>query len=225
MAVVLICRDFPQTPTHILCYGSATQIDMENVLGSLQGDVQRKLGYCILRLQQYEGLLKSMMAASMSFEGTFEELSSATVQSKTIDRNKTLGTLMNAFISDHLTSQPPSAAPRTPKPHQFAVNLRYAISMSPESLDEVETELRALVSLRNELVHHYLERFNVFTEDGCRKAIDHLDVCYESIETNLNRLKSWAAKWEEARVLFVAAMQSEEFENALLREPSARRRN
>lgn len=203
----------------------ATQIDMENVLGSLQGDVQRKLGYCILRLQQYEGLLKSMLGASMSFEGAIEELSSATVQSRTSDRNKSLGILMNAFISDYLTSQRARAEPRTPEPHEFAVNLRFALSMSPESLNEVATDLRAFVLLRNELVHQFLERFNVFTEEGCRKAIDHLDVCYESIEANLNRLRLWAAKWDEARTSLAAAVQSEEFENALLRKPSARRRN
>jgi len=35
---------------------------MENTVAALQHEVQRKLGRCILRLQQYERLLKAMVA-------------------------------------------------------------------------------------------------------------------------------------------------------------------
>jgi hypothetical protein len=68
-------------------------VDVDGVLKALQHEVQRKLGRCMLRLQQYERLLKTMVAG-MAVKGPIERFQAAQDQKLADMRTKTLGTLV-----------------------------------------------------------------------------------------------------------------------------------
>jgi hypothetical protein len=173
----------------------------------------------MLRLQQYERLLKSMVA-SMAVEGPFEQLQAKRAGQVANASDKSLGTLVRMFTGSHLIPTPsdgekaPGDTSSDGQPADVAwARMRFNISMSPERYAETTAGLAELVALRNDLVHHFIERFDISDEDGCCAAVAHLDTCYEQIEGHSGRLKDWAASFAETQALASSFLQSKSFED------------
>ncbi|MFM9433547.1 hypothetical protein ACFDR9_000588 [Janthinobacterium sp. CG_23.3] len=75
--------------------------DMRNPIEVAQLEMQQKLGRCMLRLQQYERMLKTMVATA-SVAGAPENLTSVLAKQKTDASTMTLGTLVRLFTRDCL---------------------------------------------------------------------------------------------------------------------------
>ena len=174
----------------------------------------------MLRLQQYERLLKTMVAG-MAVKGPIERFQAAQDQKLVDMRTKTLGTLVGMFTGNHLT---PALSDVEAGPDDDTgtgvqsidvawASIRFNISMSPERYAQSKDSLAELVALRNELVHHLIERFDIFDENGCRAALTHLDACYEQIDAHFERLKDWAKSLAETQALASSFLQSKSFED------------
>lgn len=194
-------------------------VDVDGVLKALQHEVQRKLGRCMLRLQQYEQLLKTMVAG-MAVKGPIERFQAVQYQKLVDMRTKTLGTLVSIFTGNHLTAElsdveagPDDDASSGVQSVDVAwASMRFNISMSPERYAQTKDGLAELVALRNDLIHHLLERFDIFDENGCCAAATHLDACYEQIDAHFERLKDWARSLAETQALASSFLQSKSFE-------------
>jgi hypothetical protein len=64
------------------------------------------------------------------------------------------------------------------------------------------------VDLRNGLVHHFIEQYDLWQADGCAAAREHLLTCYARIDGHYEQLRSWAEHLEQARQLAASFMQS-----------------
>lgn len=193
--------------------------DVDNVLEFRQHEVQRKLGRCMLRLQQYECLLKSMVA-SMAVEGPFEQLQAKRAGQVAGASDQSLGTLVRMFTGSHLISTPLDGGPAAGGPISGGqssdvawAGMRSNISMPPELYAQTTAGLAELVALRNDLVHHFIERFDIFNENGCRAAIAHLESSYQKIDAHCQVLKTWANGIAETQALASSFMQSKSFED------------
>jgi hypothetical protein len=196
---------------------------MENVIAVLQHEVQRQLGRCMLRLQQYERLLKAMVAG-MAVEGPPEKLQAVQDKQALNMRNRTLGTLVGMFTEQHLTAASadtqvgPDVGENANGPSSETpwASICFTISMSPERHAQVKAGLVELVNLRNDLVHHLIERFDIFDADGCRAASSHLDSCYQRIDSHCQLLKAWASSLGESKARVSSLVQSKAFEDAFV---------
>lgn len=197
--------------------------NVENAEVALQHEVQRKLGRCMLRLQQYERLLKSMVAG-MAVAGPPEQLDAVRDRQTDNVRNRTLGTLVGMFTEQHLRAAATDA--RAALDEGTTANgrstdaswasMHVAITISSECHAQTRTGLVELINLRNDLVHHFIERFNIADESSCRAAVRHLDSCYERIDGHLQLLRTWAAGVNESQSLMSAFVQSKAFEDAIV---------
>lgn len=199
------------------CESSQPTADLDNALKVLQHEVQRKLGRCMLRLQQYERLLKSMVA-SMAVEGPFEQLEAKRARQVASTSDKSLGTLVRMFTGSHLIPAPPedeTAPDDTSSDGQSLdvawARIRFNISMPPKRYAQTTAGRAELVALRNYLVHHLIERFDIFEEGGCRVATDHLESCYEKIYGYFERLKTWATGLAETQAVALSFLQPRTF--------------
>lgn len=189
-------------------------------LEELQYEVQRKSGRCMLRLQQYERLLKAMVAG-MAVEGPIEQLPATRARQEAGVSDKSLGTLVRMFTSSHLTSAPSEGVKADAEDSGSGcqsedvpwASIRFNILMSPERYADTKSALAELVALRNDLVHHLVERFNISDESGCRAATAHLETCYEQIDEHCRRLKTWATSLAESQALAFSYVQSKAFED------------
>ena len=178
---------------------------------------KRKLGRCLLRFQQYESLLKAV-SAHQSFEGPGDRLQS--IQGKKVEefRVKTLGQLVGTFTGSYLSVDAPEPTETNSDdpgevPSSGWFRFSSSLAMSPEDYAETVNQLRELVALRNELVHHLIEKFDVWTLRGCGDAVAYLDEAYLKVDSNYATLARWANSMQDARARTAEFFASKEWEN------------
>ncbi|MDO3617948.1 OST-HTH/LOTUS domain-containing protein [Ralstonia pseudosolanacearum] len=178
--------------------GSLTSTSPD-ALADLQRTVQRKLGRCLLRLQQYEALLKSLVAHS-DIAGPPAQLQAIRDEKLAWVQKQTLGTLVGMFTGSYLTLSHGDDAAREDESGDGGlwVRFRSQVELEPERYEAIRAALKELVDLRNELVHHFLQRFNIWEVDGCTAADVHLDTGYETIDGHFLTLRGWAQSMQEA---------------------------
>lgn len=188
-------------------------------LAEVQRAVQHKLGGCIWRLQQYERLLKAMLAnAELAGEpAQLQALRDARVASV---HKTTLGGLVSLFTGGYLRAEDESAPTRQTDDKAPGDRLWFSfqqrMEMSTERLEAIAAELKELVDLRNELVHHLMERFDLGQLDRCEAALTYLDAGRATIDRHYQTLRSWAEHMDNARAMAVSFMNSDAFKDLLI---------
>lgn len=176
-------------------------------------EVQRKLGRTLIRLQQYERLVKYLVAES-EIAGPVTQLGSIRTERHAEVARKTLGQaigdLTTSFVSPaSLASDQDNGRIGDGTQICFRTTLQW--EMSEEAHARVREDLTNLVALRNELVHHFLERFDIWTEAGCSDANAYLDDAYRQVDGQLEQLKRMALESCELRNHSLMFIQSQEF--------------
>ena len=189
-----------------------------NLLAEMQREVQCTLGACLLQIQQYEHLLKNLLAIA-NIEGSAETIESNGVERANHLHDKPLGVL----IKDHLLkdfvvnvthdfdehgadSDLESLVIATGQPY---FKSRHQIVMTPEKLEITSKELEEMRVTRNDMVHHFLDRFSLKTEEGCSVALTYLGTCQTTFESNFTQLSEWSASMLNTRALSASFMQSQ----------------
>lgn len=188
-----------------------------DALLDLQRTVQRKLGRCLLRLQQYEILLKALVAQT-DIAGPPDQLDAIRAEQIVGVQKKTMGALVGMLTGSYLTPSQDAAASEDEPDYGggLRVRLRSQVELNPEQYEATKTALKELVDLRNELVHHFLQRFNIWEMDGCEAADGYLDASFERIDGHFLTLRGWAQSMEETRAVAKSVVESPAFENLLL---------
>jgi hypothetical protein len=189
------------------------------VLEDAQQDVDRWLGRCVIRLQRYEYLLKALLA-SMDVEGEPQALDDALTQRQLDLHLDTLGTIVKQFTNNHLTTHSKAAVPAkkrvSPRGADGWVGVSFRVAMTPAQQAQRHQDLKGLVAMRNDLMHHLVEMFDLTRSDGCHRALSHLQECYEKISVEFKFLNELADHVEKARLAARMALESPSFEAALL---------
>jgi hypothetical protein len=194
---------------------------------SLQREVQRKLGRCLIRIQQYELLLKEMVSKREVSTilgrnpARLAEKSSA-VAVKTM--GQLVGELTNKFFQPTLSESGDiqrEGSPSDDEKHPAGrACVRISVSITPDAHEQITAELQNLVDLRNNLVHHFVEGQDLVTEEGCITADMYLQDCYAEIDRHLVSLRGWAESSNDAMGTIIAFMASPEYKDFLMTELS-----
>ena len=188
-------------------------------LAELQRAVQHKLGGCIWRLQQYERLLKAMVA-NTDLAGEPAQLQALRDAQVASVHKTTLGGLVGLLTGGYLRAEDQSAPAQESDDKaptdRFWFSFQQRMAMSAERLGAITAELKELVDLRNELVHHLLERFDLGQLDRCEAAAAYLDHSRATIDRHYQTLRTWAEGMDNARALAASFMNSESFKDMLI---------
>lgn len=186
-------------------------LDQSDIVGP-QHEVQRLLGRCILRLQQYERLLKTMIAVQ-ELSGTPETLQHALDARKAEVSNKTLGTLVGRLMGDYIKTEGGQFSDDTPNHPGDSIHLclRAQLNLPAESYEALKADLRELVTLRNTLVHHFIDLHDLWTVDGCLCAQGALARAYAEIDRHFEQLRTFAGYMDEAKIAAAEVMRSPQF--------------
>lgn len=194
-----------------------TMIDDED-LKTLQHEVQRLLGRCLLRLQQYERLIKSMVAHH-KVSGPIPDLEQASAKQVDDTARKTLGTLVGDLVGSYVVADEVDPTEETTTYFPENVNwfaMQMTLGLPEAEFTLVESELREMVLLRNNLVHHFIDQHDLWSSDGCRRAKDALVIAYKRIDQHFGQLREWAEGMEKMRQTLSEILQSEEFKDVLV---------
>ena len=189
---------------------------IDEELQTLQREVQRMLGRCLLRLQQYEQLMKAIVAHhEISASGS--PLESNQAERIADAANKTLGTLVGTLLGTYVTSgeQDEVAEPDAPD-NIISFKMKMSLRMSAEDFDTTQNDLKELVLLRNNLVHHFIDQHDLWSLDGCRGAQESLVAAYSRVDQHFEQLRGWAEHMDQARRLAAEFAQSDAFRDLVI---------
>lgn len=189
-----------------------TRPPVDGELQASQREVQRLLGRCLLRLQQYEHLIKAIVAHH-DIAGPAHALESIRAERIADTATKTLGTLVGYFVGSYVVTDEVDTSEVTDKaPNDvMSFRMRTHMSMSAEDYARTEADLKELVLLRNNLVHHFIDQHDLWSLDGCRGANDALLAAYSRIDEHFEQLRGWAEHMDQARRLTAEFVQSDAF--------------
>lgn len=184
-------------------------------IGDLQApqwEVQRLLGRCLLRIQQYERLMKAIVAHH-DLSGPAAALEAIRAARMQDVATKTLGTLVGQLFGSYVvTDSGTEDELADPGDGEVAtVRMRLQLSMGDEDYQRTQADLRDLVALRNGLVHHFIDRHDLWSVQGCRSAREALVSAYMRIDQHFEQLRGWAEHMEQARRLAAEFVQSSAF--------------
>jgi hypothetical protein len=190
----------------------------EEDLQALQQEVQRLLGRCMLRLQQYERLIKAMVA-DHKISGPFHNLQQARAKQIDDTARKTLGILVGDLLGSYIVADeinPPEEMKTNPPENVNSFAMHMTLGLPESEFVKVESELREMVLLRNNLVHHFIDQHYLWSSDGCRGARDALVTAYSRIDHHFGQLRGWAESMEKVRQAMSGILQSEEFKDVFV---------
>lgn len=188
---------------------------------ALQREVQRQLGRCLIRIQQYELLLKEFVA-KREIAGEMGEITAQLAENVSTAAGRTMGSLVGElterYFQPTLLEQRPSQAGDGPavdnadteRPAGWARFQMY-VAMAPDAYASLKAELQDLVDMRNDLVHHFVEGQDLCSEEGCIAAEMYLVDCYSEIDRHLGSLRAWATSMNEAKLVMASFMNSPEY--------------
>jgi len=178
-------------------------------------DVQQKLGRCMLRLQQIEILVKALWV-DHEYECHGGDFLIVQAERRDSVSERTLGSVVKALTGSYLSSdlgkENDDTLPEDPNvdPTKISIRFKSLISMTEDDYARTVGELEALVKMRNELVHQFIQRFDLWSESGCDAASAYLDECALRIDTQHKMMRGWAKVHQEAKEASAAFLQSEE---------------
>ena len=164
-----------------------------------QRQVQRLLGRCLLRLQQYERLLKGMFTAQ-ELSGTDQTLPHALKAREAEVSDKTLGTLMRRMLRSYFVPEgnEPPIHEQDLGDARVHVHFHMQLNLPLDTYEKLSTDLHELVTLRNNLVHHFIDQHDLWTVDGCFSAQNALTHTYAEIDRHFEQLRTYADYMVEA---------------------------
>ena len=162
----------------------------------------QRLGSCLVRIQQYERLMREIVILSR-VQGPLTNPKKALGKRRKKVRKMSLGALiqelsLNAIIRRDRADAISGLATESRMldgdagVHVFTV-------LSDAEHDGLCSDLEKLRVARNQLAHHFLEKFDVLTLRGCDDAIRHLEDFRETVDSALSRLRQFGERFDMAR--------------------------
>lgn len=172
--------------------GSDAQTATSTASQELLDEVFALVGRNLLVCQQAESYLKALLANSC-IEATAEGFTSTHEQRRASVQKQTLGQLAAGVLKDLLAdagvAATDDAALAVAAP---TIRTSFRISLaSGEDLAAWAGKLRSFVEERNELVHHFLERYTLRDDESARHAIAHLKSQRECIAPVRDVFRQW----------------------------------
>lgn len=204
----------PKTETRIPTEAIDMVSDEPATFQGLQQEVQGKFGRNLLRLQQIEQLTKRLLV-EQEIAGPVDKLERIKAERKQEVTGKTLGQTVgelkgNFFALRVQEAQAESDAGSSTDCTSAWMRISFRMEMEEDHFRETERKLAGLVTLRNNLVHHFLDNHDIGTEHSCRIASAYLDDCFKEIEGRYAELCEFATNAQAARNQALALFQTPE---------------
>ncbi|TYC62563.1 hypothetical protein FMN52_02060 [Marinobacter sp. BW6] len=184
----------------------------------IRREVIELMGRCILNLQKYELGMKQFLATSEISGNASKGLSNLAQRRKRYS-GRTLGQLIGEFTGDYVS--PDTQQDRNEEldsgkigdssAEAISFQMRFSVRLSEEKHAELTENLRELVTLRNDLVHHFLSRHPLSDLADCIAAKKYLIESLELINHHIKQLHEFGSNRESMKESLATFLKSEDF--------------
>jgi hypothetical protein len=175
-------------------------------------EVLRRIGRNVVIFQQVEYLLKHLTSHA-AVHAPASRLSTRMDEQRAAVHKKTMGELAGKLVSGVLQPQPEHQSPDEIDEPWFG--FRFSVGADAEFVDRHDQEMRALVNARNELIHHFLPRWQASVGGDTQNALTYLDAQRAAAVQMKERLEAWSRSLEAGRKQLAAFWASPEGEQQM----------
>ncbi len=141
-------------------------------------------------------MLKTLLNRGQ-FKGTVSELQQLLAERQTKPDKRMLGQLIDPLVDIHLTPvEPPDTVPVSD--NEIFISFGVTFQHTDEERAAFRSDLEALVTERNNLIHHALSRFQLNSIAGCLAASAELEQQRDRILPVRKKLKGFVKAMVEA---------------------------
>lgn len=172
---------------------------------STQDEVLRRVGRNLLLFQQIEHCLKFLLS-NHKWGGTAKTVkTNLQRQAKDVSK-KMLGQLTEKYATDVLKDAGEEVAEEESPADWFTFSFR--ISVDTEFIESTRRDLKVVTDERNELVHHFLHRWQPDSPEKMADALAYLDTQRERALPVLEHLRTITGRMLDSRQEFVDFLAS-----------------
>lgn len=181
-------------------------------------EILRKVGRNVMLFQRAERLLK-WLAAHRRIAGMSDEILDTAARLREQVAGETLGTVMRRTIDELSLSAREQEMIDAAIIEKGCIHMEISFDFTgADGEPDVawREELETLVKHRNDLVHHFLERFDLESADGCRAASLYLDQQHAKHVPLVVDLRRRCESVATARNILFAALKQEDIRSEFL---------
>lgn len=162
-------------------------------------DIEHLFGQCLLRFQAFELLMKAIVAEHRISDSIAQPGDALT---RHIDdtRRKTMGQVVGDMMGSFLVPQGQEGmSDETDETSFVSFVTRVQLVLPSDEFARIEAEHRALVTLRNSLIHHFVEEHDLGSEAGRHRAGQALVMARDRVTRAYHDLGKFALESDAAR--------------------------
>lgn len=184
-------------------------------------DIQCALGRALLRCQHLERVLKALVVGR--FISTAPgDMAAGTSKRQELVKGSPLGWLKEELLSKYLriegSAEDDSELDKAEAKGHLA--FRFNIQVPHEMHTALSHDLSVVHQRRNQLVHHFLEKFDLQTTESCEAALKYLDETHQLFDAHISKVWEFARWAFEGHQIVAIHLQSPEFQEALHAKPT-----
>lgn len=192
----------------------------ESAAPPFQQEVQRELGRALLRFQQLEKALKALVVGR--FLSAAPENLKKGLEGRTVEvMGSPLGWLKDELLEKYVRPQGVEVDEReidkaAAKGH---LAFRHQLSIPHADHNRLKEHLTAVHARRNQVVHHFLDSFDLKTSEGCSDAQVYLAETHGLLDVNQKEILEFAEWVAGVQGILAGFMKTPEFRDALFSAP------
>lgn len=184
-------------------------------LQTLVDDVHRKIGRNLMLLQYVESMFKSLLIQSRVIGASQEEIDLFRSNRKEMIERHTLGELAGKFTSEILVKQGVDSSVNEPEYPAGYVIFKYTVQAEHDYVTQRTASLKVIVDERNELVHHFLSKWNRLSLESTHAISEHLDQQHLRVADEAKTLKKHLESLQQGAERQQKMMASPEYEKLM----------
>lgn len=199
--------------------GTPESIDADDSeVDALRQEMHQKLGGCLVRLQQYELVMKELVARAR-VEGEAKALPETLAAQDARFAKRTLGQVVGDFVDRMLEDTDLENVPEAPVDAPARIGIYFSTAFPSDTKTDVQSSLEDFVRLRNDLVHGFIRDHDIETATGLSSAIDDLDATYTTIDRRFDELSDWYQQMVDLQQLVAEFIESDAGQELLFTRP------
>jgi len=175
-------------------------------------EVLRRVGRNLVIFKQIEHSLKLLLAHHKN-AGPIDRYAESLQARAECVKKKMLGYLVEAYTTEVLRDAG-EEPPEEERPDDWFA-FSFQISVETEFMEGIRKDLKLMTDERNDLVHHFLPRWQYGNDDAMTNALAYLDEQREKVLPMHEHLRSMVQHLHESAKIFVEFVASPEYEKQI----------
>lgn len=192
----------------------SVNLEPEEGLDKVNNEILRKIGRNVILYQEIERMLKFLTIAG-NHSGYLSELPTLLEKKADTIQKLTMGQVAGLFLGNMYSGIEENKETAEEELKEIRLSFQFNMECDKDLFEAKKQTLSSIVADRNELIHHFLSKFNLQTIDSCLEAEEYLDQQRDKILPQHKELINVVKYFRETFKEYDEFVKSDEFQKQI----------